>query len=247
MKVIGTTAKTSFFYKKDNTNCTYWKLNYIFKCSSTEKEISNYLNLLNENLKLPVAIISKEQTLGIGRHGKQWFSPPGGIWLSAAYPVFSNSFSSDIFSTSIAYFLCDMFQKESIKVKIKWPNDIFYGSKKLIGFLPRVITRGKEVLYIRLGIGMNLNNKTPLEGISLSNILNKKNLSESYWTSRILQVISKSIVLNYKRNIIISGANAFLNKTYLPRGFEKDWSIRKIDLNGNLVICKNNSVKIIGL
>ncbi len=59
---------------------------------------------------------------------------------------------------------------------MKWPNDIFFGSKKLIGFLPRVIIRGKEIIYVRIGLGMNVLNYTPSEGISLSKVLQTKNI-----------------------------------------------------------------------
>jgi BirA family biotin operon repressor/biotin-[acetyl-CoA-carboxylase] ligase len=42
----------------------------------------------------PVAIIAREQFSGVGQNSKTWFSPKGGIWLSAAYPIFSKEFAS---------------------------------------------------------------------------------------------------------------------------------------------------------
>ena len=51
-----------------------------------------------------------------------------------------------------------MLRQENINVFLKWPNDIFIDSKKLIGFLPRVITRGKKIIYVRVGLGMNVLN-----------------------------------------------------------------------------------------
>ncbi len=140
-----------------------------------------------------------------------------------------------------------MFYRKSIEVKIKWPNDIFYCSKKLIGFLPKLITRGNEVVYAKIGIGMNLNNVTPYEGISLSNILGKKNLSESYWSSRILKVLNKAILNNKNKKQIIYGANKFLNKEYLPSGYENNWSINEIDEMGSLRIFNDNYQKTIKL
>ena len=76
-----------------------------------------------------------------------------------------------------------MLRQENINVFLKWPNDIFFGSKKLIGFLPRVITRGKEIIYVRIGLGMNILNYTPSEGISLSRVLQTKNINQYYWTA----------------------------------------------------------------
>ena len=247
MKIIGSSAKTSFFYKNGLNNSLNWKLIYKYKCSSTEIELNKYLEK-NELKKFhPIAIFSRKQAKGFGQNGRKWISLQGGIWLSAAYPIFSKDFYTDIFPVSIAFFLCEMFYRKSIEVKIKWPNDIFYGSKKLIGFLPKLITRGNEVLYAKIGIGMNLNNVTPEEGISLSNILHKKNLSESYWSSKILKVLNKAILYNKNKKQIIYGANRFLNKECLPRGFDNSWAINEIDEMGSLKIFNNNDKKTIKL
>ena len=247
MKVIGSSAKTSFFYKNGSNNFPHWKLIYKYKCSSTQIELNKYLKKNQLKKSYPIAIFSRKQAQGVGQDGRRWISPQGGIWLSAAYPIFSKDFSTDVFPLSIAFFLCEMFYKKSIEVKIKWPNDILFGSKKLIGFLPKLKTRGNEVLYARIGIGMNLNNVTPNEGISLSNILRRKNLSESYWSSKLLKVLNKAILYNKNKKHIIYGANKFLNKECLPSGYNKNWSINEIDEMGSLKIFNNNIQKTIKL
>tara|TARA_Y100000589_G_scaffold150860_1_gene143858 strand:- start:82 stop:831 length:750 start_codon:yes stop_codon:yes gene_type:complete len=245
VKVVGSSAKTSFFYKNGSNNLINWTLIYKYKCSSTEIELNNFLKKNELKKYHPVAIFSSNQAKGLGQNGRKWISPQGGIWLSAAYPIFKKDFHIEIFPISIAFFLCEMFYQKSIEVKIKWPNDIFYGTKKLIGFLPKLITRGNKIHYARIGIGMNLNNSTPDEGISLSRILNKKNLSESYWSSKILKVINKAILNNKNEKQIIFGANKFLNKQFLPRGYDNNWSINEIDEFGRLKIFKDDMHKTI--
>ncbi len=247
MKVIGSSAKTSFFYKKELINLPNWHLIYKYKCSSTEIQLSEYLHNHNSKNNLPIAIFSREQTKAFGQNGRIWLSPPGGIWMSAAYPISSKVFNTEIFSLSIAFFLCEMLLQESIEVSIKWPNDILYGSKKLIGFLPRLVTRGDKVIYARVGVGMNINNITPDEGISLSKILKRKKLPESYWASKILKVIHKAILYNPKKKQIIDGANKCLHKKYLPRGYDDSWSVQEIDKFGRLIISKENCQKTIKL
>ena len=182
MKVLGSAAKTAYYYKKIQGFCPNWKLQYKLKCKSTEYELTNWLQDSPIKRYKPLAIVAKEQLSGVGQNSRPWFSPKGGIWLSAAYPIFSTEFSSDLLSLSFAIKLCEMLSMESIKVDLKWPNDIYYDSKKLIGFLPRVITRGKEIIYLRIGFGMNFLNKTPSEGISLSEILNTKTVSYTHLT-----------------------------------------------------------------
>ena len=246
MKVLGSAAKTAYYYKKIQGFCPHWKLQYKLKCKSTEYELTNWLQDSPIKIYKPLAIVAKEQFSGIGQNARPWFSPKGGIWLSAAYPIFSTEFSSDFLSLSFAIKLCEMLSMESIKVDLKWPNDIYYDSKKLIGFLPRVITRGKEIIYVRIGFGMNFLNKTPSEGISLSEILNTKNICEYHWTAKILKTIHDSVECNFKKEYIIKNANRYLTKKYLPRGYNsKDWKIKDVDINGNLRIYSENQEKVL--
>ena len=139
-----------------------------------------------------------------------------------------------------------MLRQENINVFLKWPNDIFFGSKKLIGFLPRVITRGKEIIYVRIGLGMNVFNQTPSEGISLSIVLKTKNINPYYWTAKILKAFQDSIECNDKKTYVIKSANKFLTKTFLPSGFSPHvWKIKDIDSNGNLRIQNETQLKVI--
>ena len=244
MKVLGSVAKTAYYYKKIQGFYPNWKLKYKLKCRSTEYELTNWLHDSPIKRHNPIAIVAREQVSGIGQNSRPWFSPKGGIWLSAAYPVFSSEFSTQIFSLSFAIKLCEMFNRESIKVDLKWPNDILFDSKKLIGFLPRVITRGKEIIYVKIGFGMNFSNKTPLEGIALSEIVSTKKICEYSWTAKILKTIHDSVECNNRKEYIIEKANKFLTKKYLPKGYNsKDWKIKNLDNNGNLRIYNQSQEK----
>ena len=170
MKVIGSAARTVFYLKTIHGQYPSWKLLYKIKCKSTENELTKLLEYSEIKKNQPVAIIAREQLSGVGQNSKTWVSPKGGIWLSAAYPIFSKEFECQIFNLSLGIKLCEMLRQENINVCLKWPNDIFFGSKKLIGFLPRVITRGKEIIYVRIGLGMNVLNYNPSEGLSLIHI-----------------------------------------------------------------------------
>ena len=246
MKIIGSAAKTAYYLKKMEIIYPHWRLQYKIKCRSTENELSNWLSYSEIKRNHPIAIIAREQLSGFGQNSRPWSSPKGGIWLSAAFPIFSEKFSSKIFSLSLAIKLCEMLRQENIKVDLKWPNDIFVGSKKLIGFLPRVITRGKEIRYVRIGLGMNVLNKTPSEGISLAQVLRTKNISEYYWTAKILKAFHDSIYANNKKEYIIQSANQYLIKSLLPKGFSSyEWKIKNVDSDGNLRIFNEIQEKII--
>ena len=102
MKGFGSVAKTAYYYKNIQGSCPHWKLQYKLKCKSTEYELTNWLQNSSIKKGKPRAIVAKEQILGIGQNSRPWFSPKGGIWLSAAYPIFTSKFSSEIFSLSFA-------------------------------------------------------------------------------------------------------------------------------------------------
>ena len=246
MKVIGSAAKTVFYLKKFQGQYPSWKLQYKIKCKSTENELSKWLKFSVIKREQPVAIIAREQFSGFGQNSKTWVSPNGGIWLSAAYPIFSKKFKSQIFGLSIGIKICEMLRQENINVFLKWPNDIFIDSKKLIGFLPRVITRGKETIYVRIGIGMNVLNRTPSEGISLSKVLKTKNINQHYWTAKVLKALHDSIECNNRKEYVIESANKFLSKRYLPNGYSPlIWKIKDIDCNGNLRIQNETQEKVL--
>jgi len=246
VKVIGSAAKTVFYLKKIHGQYPSWRLQYKIKCKSTENELTNWLGYTEIKRNQPVAIIAREQFSGYGQNSRTWISQKGGIWLSAAYPIFSNEFTSQIFNLSLGIKICEMLRQENINVFLKWPNDIFIGSKKLIGFLPRVITRGKIIIYVRVGIGMNVLNYTPSEGISLSKILQTKNINQHYWTAKILKAFHDAIECNNEKEYVINSANKFLTKRFLPSGYcPRTWKIKDIDSNGDLRIENETQLKII--
>ena len=111
MKVIGPAAKTVFYLKKIQGQYPCWRIQYKLKCKSTENELSNWLRYSEIKSNQPVAIIAREQTSGFGQNSKRWVSPKGGIWLSAAYPIFSEEFTSQIFSLSVGIKICEILRE----------------------------------------------------------------------------------------------------------------------------------------
>jgi len=203
VKVIGPAAKTVFYLKKIQGQYPTWTLHYKIKCKSTENELTNFFEYSEIKKNQPLAIIAREQFSGVGQNSKTWISPKGGIWLSAAYPIFSKEFECQIFNLSLGIKLCEMLRQENINVCLKWPNDIFFGSNKLIGCLPWGITRGKIIIYVRLGLGMNVLNYTPSEGISFSIVLQTRNINHHYWTAKVLKAFHDSVECNNKKEYVI--------------------------------------------
>ena len=98
----------------------------------------------------------------------------------------------------------------------------------------------------RVGIGMNVLNYTPSEGISLSKVLQTKNINQHFWTAKILKAFYDSVKCNKKKEYVIKSANKFLTKSFLPSGYSPlAWKIKDIDSNGNLRIENETQLKVI--
>lgn len=103
-------------------------------------------------------IICDKQTDGHGRLGRNWESSSDNIALSILLkpqvPIASLSLIS--LMTSAAIF--NVISKYVDNVKIKWPNDILIGKKKVCGILLESIISNKVEALI-IGIGINVNGK----------------------------------------------------------------------------------------
>lgn len=99
--------------------------------------------------------IAEVQTHGKGSRGRGWTSPRGtGIWHSILLkPDISTSEVSQI--TLVAGLaVC---RAVGLGAKIKWPNDIVIGGKKICGILTEMSAEIDMVNYIVCGIGVNVN------------------------------------------------------------------------------------------
>lgn len=99
--------------------------------------------------------ISEIQTGGKGRLGRAWTSPKGtGIWMSLLLKP--KILPSDVAQITL---IVGMAVAKSIGcgAKIKWPNDVVIGTKKVCGILTEMSAEIERVNYVVPGIGINVN------------------------------------------------------------------------------------------
>lgn len=102
-----------------------------------------------------------EQTAGRGQRGNEWQSGPQlnitlSIVLHPELIADKQFYLTKVISLGVAEFVSDMISDGSL-VKIKWPNDIYAGDKKIAGILIENILRGDQVGTSVIGIGLNVN------------------------------------------------------------------------------------------
>ena len=124
-------------------------------CFNTLESTQTYLlNLLKEKrLSLPICIVAKEQTAGVGSRDNSWEGGEGNLFFSFAVDL--NDLPKDLpLSSASIYF--SFIMKEIIyeydkSVWLKWPNDLYQDSHKIGG----TITKKHDNILL-CGMGINL-------------------------------------------------------------------------------------------
>jgi len=104
-------------------------------------------------------VISDEQTEGRGRLGRLWYSPKGtGIWMSLILrPELALNKIPQLTLTAAVAIVKAIKKVTNIECQIKWPNDVFFNGKKLVGILTELQAEENRAKAVIIGMGMNVN------------------------------------------------------------------------------------------
>lgn len=99
-------------------------------------------------------VVSYTQTDGKGRLGREWESPPGGLYTSLLFKPAPVPEYAPRVSLAFAAVLVRCLGKSGIPALVKWPNDVLVGEGKIAGILAEA--GGHSVPWLILGAGVNL-------------------------------------------------------------------------------------------
>lgn len=105
--------------------------------------------------------VARRQTAGVGRHGRRWLSPEGGLWCSLAWGLGRESGSAmDALGlrVGIACWRCVRAFCERGEVRLKWPNDVLIDGRKVCGCLVESFTHAGQ-MWLVVGVGINVANR----------------------------------------------------------------------------------------
>lgn len=136
------------------SNCP--QLVFLSTIDSTNDHASR---LLTNDYEAPFFVISNQQTLGRGRMGRVWHSPPStNLYLSFASRPHVSPDRMQLFTlwmgVYVARYLREWIQAD---IGIKWPNDVFFEGKKLAGMLTEARVDSDNLKELVFGIGLNVN------------------------------------------------------------------------------------------
>ncbi len=228
-------AAIAYHLRINSLSKIVWNLRWKPVCASTERELSKWLKIKPLIGNKPRAIVASRQTQGIGQRGRSWQSPFGGVWISAALPSSVVSCSSELLGLAVAVALAERLEKIYVPVRIKWPNDLMVGNKKLAGFLPRLIYRGENLQLARIGLGLNVSNNVPQEGIALGDICKSRQFCQAFWAAEALVAFERAIDLLGKEGLVCKEAERRLWATEVKDSITgKKFEIEGLNFDGAL-------------
>lgn len=104
-----------------------------------------------------LCVVAASQTQGRGQNNHSWFSPEGNLYIS--FGIKTNRALSKNFSSlplTVGKIVHSFLKKNfSINCYLKWPNDIYFGCRKLCGILCESMFQGNSIGIV-IGIGINV-------------------------------------------------------------------------------------------
>jgi BirA family transcriptional regulator, biotin operon repressor / biotin---[acetyl-CoA-carboxylase] ligase len=200
--------------------------------------------------------LADSQIAGRGQAGNTWVAEPGqNITLSIVYHAgFLAATRQFDLSIAVALGVRDTVEAllHGVECRIKWPNDILAGGKKIAGILIENSIRGNHLQYTIVGIGLNVNQHTfPSELVlagSLSTIA-----GDDFHVDIVLEILLSKVEAYFLQ--LRNGTHKKQKEMYLQQlygkgvdlGFEDKGgsftgTIMGVDDTGKLQIKKNNEV-----
>src|SRR5690625_3191206 len=165
--------------------------------------------LAQEGVQHGTVVIADEQTDGKGRMNRPWHSESEkGMWLSMILKPSILPYLAPQLTLLTATVLAEVISSYThIRPHIKWPNDILINGKKVAGILTEMQAEQDKILYVVIGIGLNVNQSSDE---LLENIQAK--------ATSLLDVTGKKWDL---KEIILHLLHTFENRydTYIQNGF----------------------------
>lgn len=136
------------------------QLLWLPECPSTNSEAQALL--VQNRASEGCTVITGYQSQGRGQRGNQWHVAPGeNLTLSVVWmPTFLAAGRQFLLSQAVALGVHDWASAllgPDPKLKVKWPNDLYFGNQKFGGILIENSLNGTKIQHSIVGIGLNVN------------------------------------------------------------------------------------------
>lgn len=176
-------------------------------------------------------VISEEQGGARGRLTRSFFTPKyKGIWFSVILrPKFLPQEAPKCTLLAAVAIAQAIKEVTDVKVGIKWPNDILYEGKKLVGILTEMNAEMDCVNYIVIGMGINVN-------------FSREEMPD--YIKDIATSLSQITGRNIPRLALLNSILSHLEELYI--NVQQDGFALVLDLWRKYSITLNQQIKVIG-
>ena len=141
---------------------------YFNELESTQTYLQTYLieELKNKKLTLPLTVMAKKQTKGIGSRDNSWEGGDGNLFFSIAISIDDLPDDLPLSSASIyfSYIMKKVLSEYAEDIWVKWPNDLYKNKDKIGGTITKKIDN-----ILLCGMGINLQkNSNSFEALNLN-------------------------------------------------------------------------------
>jgi len=146
-----------------HSSCHRLPKNSIFVYKELDSTNNVAKQLIGDNREMPFLVVAESQTVGRGRMGRSFYSPPGsGIYMTLALRPELDVSRSVLMTTAASVAVCRGIRDLlGLECSIKWVNDIYLNGKKVCGILTEGITNFETGLVDALVIGIGINYRMP--------------------------------------------------------------------------------------
>lgn len=210
------------------------------QCQSTNSEAIGMCS--NKAVMEGTVIVTDHQLAGRGQRGNTWQSDEGknltfSVILNPTFLRLQDQFLLSII-TSLA--INDFLDALGVNSKIKWPNDVMVGEKKICGILVENQVNGNKLTNSIIGIGLNVNQEHLPIGTATSV---KQITSKEYDLSILLTSLLEKLEARYL--MLRSGNHSTLITRYESlmywKGEEHSFSANGLNFRGEICGVDSNS------
>lgn len=180
---------------------TNWAGRYIYEYEEIDSTNLCAARLADEGAEHGTLVVAQAQSAGRGRRGRSWDSPAGeNVYLSLLLrPEFAPD-KAPMLTLLMAYSVAlAVKEEEGADVRIKWPNDLVIGKKKICGILTEMKLNGSGISHVIIGVGINANTEYFPEEIADKATSLRRELGRKADSEKLIDSIMENFEMNYDR------------------------------------------------
>jgi BirA family biotin operon repressor/biotin-[acetyl-CoA-carboxylase] ligase len=172
------------------------------QASSTQRVARDYVEL--GAARAGHVVVADEQSAGVGRRGRAWLSPAGGLYATFIVPY------DPLIAARAGLAAARAIESLSIPVKLKWPNDLVVGEKKLGGILIEIV----RALAL-VGVGINMEERPLAEAACLQNFgvtADRQALVEAIYSDLTKPEADDELLAAYRTRLVTLGQSVRIDR-----------------------------------